>query len=318
VARLELSADAGDAGARLDAYLAARPEIASRAAAQRLIDAGAVTVDGRPRPKRHRLAPGERLVVELPDADSDAVGDPQDAANPATGPHAVVFEDEALVVVDKPAGMVVHPGHGHERGTLAQALADRAAGGPPGRRGIVHRLDRDTSGLLVVAKSEDVHAALTEALRRRELRREYLALVEGTPAARTATIDAPVGRDRADRTRVSTASDRQRSARTHFEVREALARSALLALRLETGRTHQIRTHLAAIGHPVCGDPRYGGRASGARLGLARQFLHSARLAFRHPVTGEEVASESPLPADLAASLERAREEGRAPAAGRG
>jgi 23S rRNA pseudouridine1911/1915/1917 synthase len=243
---------------------------------------------------------------------------PERAASEAThasAPHTVVFEDEHLIVVDKPAGVVVHPGSGQAHGTLVQALAGRTAGGPPERPGIVHRLDRDTSGLLVVARSEGVHAALCEALRRREVRREYVALVEGVPDARSATIDAPVGRDRGDRTLISTASDRPRSARTHFEVREALAHTALLALRLETGRTHQIRAHLAAIEHPVCGDPRYGGRRSGARLGLQRQFLHSARLGFVHPVTGEELGYESELPGDLEAVLDRARAE--SPPAGR-
>ena len=303
--RLDLSARPDDAGMRLDAYLAARPEIGSRAAAERLIEGGHVRVGGRARLKRHRLRPAEQVVVELEDPLARATSE----AAQASAPHTVVFEDEHLIVVDKPAGVVVHPGSGQAHGTLAQALAGRTAGGPPERRGIVQRLDRDTSGLLAVARSEAVHTALSEALRRREVRREYVALVEGVPDARSATIDAPVGRDRADRTLISTASDRPRSARTHFEVREALARTAVLALRLETGRTHQIRAHLAAIEHPVCGDPRYGGRASGARLGLERQFLHSARLGFVHPVTGRDLTFESAVPADLEAALERARAE---------
>ncbi|MBA3371855.1 MAG: RluA family pseudouridine synthase [Thermoleophilaceae bacterium] len=309
--RLELSAGAEDAGARLDVYLAASPEIGTRAAAQRLIEAGRVQVGGRARLKRHRLTPGERVVVELHAPAEGGTGEAAGAAGAAGASvlHTVVFEDDHLIVVDKPAGVVVHPGHGQAHGTLAQALAGRAAGGPPDRPGIVHRLDRDTSGLLVVARSEAVHAALSEALRRRELRREYVALVEDIPDARSGTIDAPVGRDRADRTLISTTSDRPRSARTHFEIREALARTALLALRLETGRTHQIRAHLAAIEHPVCGDARYGGRSSGARLGLERQFLHSSRLGFVHPLTGEELDFESALPGDLEAALERARAE---------
>ncbi len=305
--RLELTATAEDAGGRLDAYLATRPEIASRAAAQRLIEAGLAQVDGRARAKGHRLAKGERLVVDI----GDGGGGEEEAGVGAevSAGHTIVFEDEHVIVVDKPAGVVVHPGHGHAGGTLAQALAGRTAGGEPGRRGIVHRLDRDTSGLLVVARSEEAYAALTAALRRRALRREYLALVEGVPDARTGTIDASVGRDRSDRTRVSMSTDRPRSARTHFELLEPLAGSALLALRLETGRTHQIRAHLAAIGYPVCGDPRYGGAGSGARLGLARQFLHSARLGFAHPAKGEELVFESRLPRDLEAALERARAE---------
>ncbi len=312
--RLELSAGAEEAGGRLDAYLAARPEIGTRAAAQRLIEAGRVQVGGRARLKRHRLTAGERVVVDFDDPAEHAGGQAESGAG-ASVPHTVVFEDDHLVVVDKPAGVVVHPGHGQAHGTLAQALAGRAAGGSPDRPGIVHRLDRDTSGLLVVARSEALHAALSEALRRREVRREYSALVEGIPDARSGTIDAPVGRDRADRTLISTTSDRARSARTHFEIGEALARTALLALRLETGRTHQIRAHLAAIEHPVCGDARYGGRASGARLGLERQFLHSSRLGFIHPLTGEALGFESALPGDLEAALERARAE--SPAGGR-
>ncbi len=304
MSRLELTAGPDETGGRLDGVLGARREVGSRAAAQRLIEAGRVTVDGRRRQKGHRLAAGEQVAVELEEVPAEA-----SATELPTAPHAVVFEDDHLIVVDKPAGVVVHPGHGRKHGTLAQALADRTAGGAPERAGIVHRIDRDTSGLLVVAKSERAHAALSAALLRRAVRREYLALVEGIPDARTATIDAPVGRDRADRTLVSTATDRPRSARTHFEVREALALSALLEVSLETGRTHQIRTHLAAIGYPVCGDARYGGSASGRRLGLGRQFLHAARLALEHPVTEERLAFGSPLPADLTAALERARGE---------
>jgi len=313
VPRLELTAGTDDAGTRLDAYLAARPEIGTRAAAQRLIEAGRVKAGGRARLKRHGLRAGEDVVVELDDPVDAA---PSEIAGAAAAPHTVVFEDDHLIIVDKPAGVVVHPGHGQSHGTLVQALAGRAAGGPPDRPGIVHRLDRDTSGLLVVARSEPVHAALSDALRRREVRREYVALVEGVPDARSGTIDAPVGRDRSDRTLVSTSSDRPRNARTHFEIREALARAALLALRLETGRTHQIRAHLAAIEHPVCGDPRYGGRASGERLGLERQFLHSARLGFAHPITKEKLGFESPLPSDLVAVLGRARAESRSAARG--
>jgi 23S rRNA pseudouridine1911/1915/1917 synthase len=217
----------------------------------------------------------------------------------------VAWEDEHLLVVDKPAGVVVHPARGHWSGTLAQALAARgAAGGDPERPGIVHRLDRDTSGLLVVARSEDVHRALKQAIQARTVTREYLALVSGRPPARTGTIDAPLGRDRRDRTRMSSDTDMPRDAVTHFEVAEALPASTLLRVRLETGRTHQIRAHLEAIGHPVAGDPEYG-RAGDH--GLERQFLHAARLAFDHPVTGERIDVTSPLPADLAAALSRAR-----------
>ena len=208
--------------------------------------------------------------------------------------------------MDKPAGVVVHPARGHRRGTLAQALLGRAAGGDdPDRPGIVHRLDRNTSGLLVVARSDAVHAALKAQLARRELEREYLALVDGRPAARRGTIDAPIGRDRRVRTRMSSDTDEPRPAVTHFTVERALPRETLLRVRLETGRTHQIRAHLQAIGHPVVGDPEYG---TGPRHGLARQFLHAARLAFPHPVSVAPLEVTSPLPPDLAAALGRAAE----------
>jgi len=269
--------------------------VGSRAAAQRLIEGGAVTVDGNPRQKRYAVKAGEAVRVELPE--------PPDPTDPSAGegvPFEVVLEDEHLLVVDKPAGVVVHPAPGHRTGTLAQALANRAAGGPdPWRPGIVHRLDRDTSGLMVVAKSERVHRALQAMIRRRELEREYLALVEGRPDARTGTIDAPLGRDREQRKLISVRSDSARGARTHFEVEEAYPRTTLLRVRLETGRTHQIRAHMAAIGHPICGDPQYGGAACGRRLGLTRQFLHSARLRFTHPISGAETCCESKPPADL-------------------
>jgi 23S rRNA pseudouridine1911/1915/1917 synthase len=223
---------------------------------------------------------------------------------------SIAYEDEHLIVVDKPAGLVVHPGAGVAAGsgTLVDVLAGRVAGGPdPERPGIVHRLDRDTSGLMVVARSDAVHAALQELLRRRELRREYLALVAGRPDARTGTIDAPLGRDRSNRTLISTRTDKPRRAVTHFEVVEELPGRALLRVTLETGRTHQIRAHLAAIGHPVCGDPAYGGAEAGRPLGLMRQFLHSARLMFRHPVTGEMVVCESKPPVELRRALDVAR-----------
>jgi 23S rRNA pseudouridine1911/1915/1917 synthase len=216
----------------------------------------------------------------------------------------VVFSDESLVVVDKPAGLVVHPAPGHRGETLVDVLRGVAGGGDPGRPGIVHRLDRDTSGLMMVARSEAAHRELARQVRRREVRREYIALVEGHLASRTGTIDAPVGRDHRARERMTVGGRQPREARTHFTVREVLPEDTLVDVRLETGRTHQIRTHFAAIGHPVCGDPRYG---HAGRHGLARQFLHSAKLAFSHPVTGEPLSFESPLPGDLATALERAR-----------
>ena len=304
--KVELVAGPEHDGQRLDVALAALPAVGSRTAAQRLLDAGAVSVDGEPRAKSHRLVEGERVEAQV--AERVAV-DPGEAGQDV--PFDVVFEDEHLLVVDKPAGVVVHPAPGHEAGTLAQGLASRGAAGgsDPWRPGIVHRLDRDTSGLLVVAKSDAVHRALQALIRDRAMRREYLALVTGRPDARTGTIDAPIGRDRRDRTAHSTSTDSPRDAITHFEVEQALPRTTLLRVRLETGRTHQIRVHLAAIGHPVCGDRQYGGGPCGQRLGLARQFLHATRLVFTHPITGELVVCESNLPVDLHHASEAAARE---------
>jgi len=279
---------------RLDRFLAA--PLGSRARAQTLIDTRRVSVDGRPRVKRHAVRPGELIEID----DRDQVPDAPDA--PAR--FTVTYEDEHLLVIDKPAGVVVHPALGHRTGTLAQALAGRGAGGQdPWRAGIVHRLDRDTSGLLVVAKSDSVHRALKAMLSERRLRREYLALVVGHPTARTGIIDAPIGRHRRDRLLMSIDTDAPREARTQFEVERMLPDSTLLRVLLDTGRTHQIRVHLAAIGHPVCGDPQYGTPGS---HGLERQFLHAQRLAFEHPVTHAAVDVRSPLPGDLAAALEQA------------
>ena len=263
---------------------------------------GAVTVDGERSTKGHRVAAGELIRAQL-DEEPEAI-------EASEVPYRVAFEDEHLMVVDKPAGVVVHPAPGHRGGTLVEALASRTAGGPdPSRPGVVHRLDRDTSGLLVFAKSEQVHAALQAMIRKREVRREYLTLVAGSPDTDSGAIDAPLGRDRQRRTVMSSRTDRPRASVTHFHVLERLPRTALLEVRLETGRTHQIRAHLAAIGHPVVGDPQYGGRDSGQRLGLERQFLHSARLMFTHPATGENLACESKPPADLRRALDAARRE---------
>jgi 23S rRNA pseudouridine1911/1915/1917 synthase len=282
---------------RLDRVLAARPEVGSRGLAERLILAGAVVVDGEPRAKSFRLEGGEDVRVELPDDAGALVPEEMDLR--------VAWEDEHLVVVDKPAGVVVHPGTGHESGTLVHGLlALDAAGGDEERPGIVHRLDRDTSGLLVVARSEEAHARLQELIRRREVERHYLALVKGAPRSRTGRIEAPIGRDRTERTRHSLDTPTPRDAVTFFEVVELLSEHTLLDVRLETGRTHQIRVHLEAIDLPVAGDPVYGVAGD---LELERQFLHAARLGFAHPFTGERVDVESPLPDDLAAALERAR-----------
>ena len=290
----ELTAGTDDAGLRLDAFLAVRGAAGSRAAAQRLIERGDVTVDGVVRPKNHRLHDGARVSVARAAAPSP-VPEPDGVA------YDVVYEDEQLMVVDKPAGLVTHPAPGHHGVTLAELL-------PEGSR-VVHRLDRDTSGLLVVARSEETLAALQGLMKAREITREYLALVEGHPDAESGTIDAPLGRDRGNRTLMSTRTDRAREAVTHFDVVERLPRTALLRVRLETGRTHQIRAHLAAIGHPVVGDPQYGGTASGRRVGLRRQFLHATSLMFRHPSSREWVRCESKPPVELSHALDAARRE---------
>jgi 23S rRNA pseudouridine1911/1915/1917 synthase len=298
---LRFSVADDDAGARLDAILARREEIGSRSLAEHLLRDGAVQVDGASRQKSHRVQAGSVVEVTLPE--------PAAGLEPAAATVPVVYEDEHLVVVDKPAGLSVHPGAGRSSGTLASQLLTLGAhgGDDPDRPGIVHRLDRETSGLLVAARSEEAYERLREAIRRREVERRYLALVRGHPRSRTGRIDAPIGRDRTDATRRSLDTDEPREAVTWFETVERLQQHALLAVRLETGRTHQIRVHLAAIELPVVGDPTYGVAGD---LGLERQFLHAHRLAFDHPVAGERVEVESPLPDDLAAALVRARNAG--------
>jgi 23S rRNA pseudouridine1911/1915/1917 synthase len=276
-------------GERLDRFLATH--LGSRSAAERAVEAGAL-VDGLARPKSFRLEGGEEIEVQ-------AVIPPEHVPPPPE--PDIVWQDEHLLVVDKPAGLVVHPGHGHAQGTLVHALAGKIAGGDPERPGIVHRLDRDTSGLMVVARSEAAHERLQELVRERALERTYLALVRGRPRSRTGRIEAPIGRDRGDATRVSLDTDSPREAVTHFEVERLWPEHALLRVTLETGRMHQIRVHLAAIDLPVIGDRTYG--VPGADL--SRQFLHAAELSFPHPFTGERIDTRSALPPDLAAALER-------------
>jgi 23S rRNA pseudouridine1911/1915/1917 synthase len=288
------------AGERLDRFLASLPELGSRGVAERLLDTGTVLVDGRPLGKSHRLAGGEELEFEPPqEVATELTPEPMNLR--------IAFEDEHLMVVDKPAGLVVHPASGHATGTLVHGLLEHdIAGGDAARPGIVHRLDRDTSGLMVVARSEEAHARLQDLVRKRALERHYAALVVGRPRSRSGRVEAPIGRDRRDPLRQSLDTDKPREAITHFEVRELLERHTLLDVRLETGRTHQIRVHLAAIGLPVAGDNVYG---RSRELGLERQFLHAGRLAFPHPFTEERVDVESPLPADLTAALALARRE---------
>lgn len=297
--RLELVVSPQMSGERLDRALARQKKVGSRARAASLIEAGAVEVDGRPVRKSRQLKAGERIGVELG----------QEAPGEATAPTLdleIVHEDRDLIVVDKPAGLVVHPGPGNRSGTLSQALAGKAAGGDPSRPGIVHRLDKETSGLLIVARSDVVLRALQRELRARNIRRGYTALVRGRPQSRTGTIDAPLGRDRRDPEKITVRAAPAREAVTHFSVLEEIGARTLLEVTLETGRTHQIRVHLAAIDLPVCGDVKYG---IAGDLGLTRQFLHAGRLEFRHPVSGEPMKLASPLPDDLEMALKTARSE---------
>jgi 23S rRNA pseudouridine1911/1915/1917 synthase len=288
------------AGERLDRFLASLPEVGSRGIAERLLEAGSVLVDGVPLGKSHRLTGGEEVEFEAPEQVAATL-------EPEQMDLRIAYEDEHLVVVDKPAGLVVHPAPGHASGTLVHGLLEHdVAGGDADRPGIVHRLDRDTSGLMVVARSEEAYARLQELVREHALERHYAALVVGRPRSRSGRIDAPLGRDRRDPLRQSLDTDNPRVAVTHFEVSELLPRHSLLAVRLETGRTHQIRVHLAAIDLPVAGDSVYG---RPHELGLERQFLHAGRLAFPHPITGARIDVGSPLPADLSRALERARSE---------
>jgi len=302
-----------DAGRRLDVWLAAALPGLSRARVQALVAAGHVRLDGgRCRPSA-RLRTGQSVSVDVP-APVPAGPEPEDI------PLDVVYEDARLLVVNKPAGLVVHPGAGAPRGTLVNALLrhvrDLSGVGGVLRPGIVHRLDRGTSGLLVVAKDDEAHRALARQFAGRAVEKEYLALVLGLPAPRSGTVAAPVGRDPVHRRRMSVRAPRGREARTDYRVVETFDGASLLRVRIHTGRTHQIRVHLASIGHPVAGDPTYGGtrappsRRAAARealLSLGRPALHAARLAFVHPASGEPLAFEAPLPADLAATLERLR-----------
>ncbi len=294
---LQLTADR--AGERLDVFLARRVDGLSRSHARRLIDEGLVTVDGRrERPSLH-LASGARIVATLPAAEE---------ATPAAEsiPLTIIYQDGDIIVVDKPAGLTVHPAPGHPSGTLVNALLaiapELAEARETVRPGIVHRLDKDTSGLLVVARSDRARASLIHQLRQREIHKTYLALVQGVPEPAQGTIEAPVGRHPRNRKRMAVVAG-GRDAETRYQVREVLASFALLEVEPVTGRTHQIRVHLAAMGHPVVGDGVYGKRSPL----VGRQFLHAWRLAFELPSSGRLVEFESPLPADLRRALESLR-----------
>jgi 23S rRNA pseudouridine1911/1915/1917 synthase len=289
------------AGRRLDVLLAELEPALSRAQAQRLIERGDVRVGGQRVKPSHRVRPGEWIEGRVP-APAAASLEPEPLA------LRIVHEDADLIVIDKPAGLVVHPAPGHAQGTLVHALlhhcADLSGVGGVARPGIVHRLDKGTSGLLVAAKHDRAHRALAAQFRLHSIDREYLALVRGTPRADSGTVDAPIGRHPGDRKRFSTRARTGRSAVTHWRVAQRFAAHSLLRVRLETGRTHQIRVHLASIGLPVAGDPVYGGaRRSSGLPGLGRPALHAALLGFEHPSSGVRLRFESELPEDLVAVI---------------
>jgi 23S rRNA pseudouridine1911/1915/1917 synthase len=305
-----LTVDASAAGARLDRWVAERVPELSRARVQALIEDGRVRVEGRARKAAHRVAGGERVEIEIPPPAPETL-EPEPIA------LAIVFEDDAVLVVDKPVGMVVHPGAGHASGTLAAAVlahAPSTAGvGGPRRPGVVHRLDKDTSGLLVIAKTAVAYESLTAQLAARTVTRRYRAIVHGRLAPAAGVVDKPIGRHPHDRIRMAVLPrGRGRPALTRFSVLERFAEFTDVDLRLETGRTHQIRVHMASLGHPVAGDRVYGGRAARAALpvpleGLA---LHAAELAFVHPVTERPLEFESPIPARMVRLVSHLRSSG--------
>ena len=273
----------GEAGERLDRLAAGRLDL-SRSAVRRLLDEGLLLVAGRRESASYKVREGEVVEADVPDG----------GLAPEEIPVPVVFEDEDLVVVDKPAGLVVHPGAGNPSGTLVNALLARGISGgeDPSRPGVVHRLDRDTSGLMVVAKGEPAYSRLVGMMARREAGRVYRAVVVGTGLPETGTDDSPVGRDPENPTLMTAGVGKE--AVTHFEKLAEASRHTMLRVRLETGRTHQIRVHLSAIGFPVYADPLYGTPEPGRRL-----WLHAEKLLFRHPITGEQQGFEAPIPEDL-------------------
>lgn len=288
-------------GERLDKVVSDRVRDLSRAMTQRLVKRGAVTVNGRTSKPSYRVQVGDEVVVRVP-AEVPAPVLPEDI------PLDVIYEDDVLLVVNKPAGMVVHPALGHASGTLVNAVLAHcphvAEVGGPDRAGIVHRLDKDTSGLILIAKDEAVRTALQRQFKRRQVTKTYLALVEGPVQPREGVIEAPVGRDKRQRKKMAVVRN-GRPARTLYRAVEYFADHTLLEVRPYTGRTHQVRVHLAWLGYPIVGDVVYGRRRQ--RLLKGRHFLHATRLRCTHPTTGEEIEFEAPLPSQLAALLERLR-----------
>jgi 23S rRNA pseudouridine1911/1915/1917 synthase len=290
------------AGQRLDRFLVQHLGDVSRTTIQQMIASGAIHVNGRASKPGYVLRAGETILISRATR-HEPISAYETSSMPM--PLDIVYEDADLLVVNKPAGLVVHPAPGHADDTLVNALlaylpALRGAGnGEKTRPGIVHRLDKDTSGLLIVAKTPRAHAALVEQMKRHEVIKRYIALVEGNVSLDQGSIDAPIGRDPRHRQQMAITVVGSREARTHFRVLRRFARHTLLELQLETGRTHQIRLHLKAIGHPVVGDSVYGSGNALKRVPLKRQFLHASQLHFHHPVTGQLLELEAPLPDDL-------------------
>ena len=296
VMRLDLKIDDKDKGKRLDAYLARQKEIPSRSFAQHLIEKGLVRVNDEKVTKNHRLKEGESVSLEIPPPELSPL-------IPQEIPLNIIYEDKDIVVLSKPAGIVVHPAHGHPSGTLVNALLahtkDLSGIGGVLRPGIVHRLDKNTSGLMLVAKNDRAHKILSNELKDRKIKRFYLALVDGVVEVDSGTIDAPIGRSLLERKKMAVTERRARKAKTTFKVKQRFRQYTLLEVKLETGRTHQIRVHMRYINHPVVGDFTYGYKKREKSLGLNRQFLHAYRLEFIHPTNGEKMFFEDKLPEEL-------------------
>ncbi len=294
--RIDLKVDEKNKGKRLDVFLALQKEISSRSFAQRLIEEGLVRVNNDKVTKNHRLTEGEFVSLKIPPPRLLSL-------IPEEIPLDIFYEDKDVVVLSKPAGMVVYPAHGHPSGTLVNALLaqikDLSGIGGVLRPGIVHRLDKNTSGLMMVAKNDKTHRILSNELKERKVKRFYLALVHGVVEVDSGTIDAPIGRSLQERKKMAVTERKSREARTTFKVKQRFRQHTLLEAKLETGRTHQIRVHMRYINHPVVGDFTYGYKKREKNLGLSRQFLHAYRLEFIHPTSGEKLAFKDKLPEEL-------------------